>query len=212
MRPCRVSRSVRSDTWPSRNHLSRTAYLSGIATVMILQAVLSRHKLIRRIRTFFGKSLNVAHMRRVARVFLTVVAYGAMAISVVILFQWVFYAYGALTGSSQKIFSALALSQASGVTVLIGWAMFYFGVVGGVVGWVALFRLFQLSERNLSQLPKWVIYGCAIGIAAALVTNVRGPFAYFPIVAAIALLLRCYLAAPNPPRSPDAPASGAPVR
>lgn len=154
-------------------------------------------------------------MRTLVRLLLTAIATVAGAASLWSLFWWLFHFYQVITsnGGSEilKQFSPDLAAKADPTRLFIHQLRMYFTALGGAVGWVALFRLVQLMDRTLNKLPKWILYGCAVGVAAAIAMPYGRGFAYPPIVLAVSLLLRCYLAAPNPPLNTDAPQGGAPI-
>ncbi len=151
-------------------------------------------------------------MKAAARVLLLVLAGLAGLVSLWSLYWWGIRSINVLTGpgaveSARALFPNVVL-QATDQQILVVRLREYFAVFGGIVGWISLFALLVLANRNLAELPKWVIAGCVMGAAAAIALPAGGDFAYPPIVMATALLLRCYLTKPNRPLQSTAASGG----
>ena len=92
----------------------------------------------------------------------------------------------------------------------------YFVLVGWAIGWLSLAALFFFSSRTWAGLPKLVVAGCFVGAVAAFVMVIPLPvgfsiYALPPVIAAVALLLRAYLAPPSKVLEAGAPKTGAPL-
>ena len=135
-------------------------------------------------------------MRGTLRLLLTIVAVLTALLSVLSLFWWSIGAYSTLFMSSGVPLSPSFVPPGSR-QVLVYQAVKYFFIFGGLFGWIALFALCSAANRHLSQVPKWVLVGCAVGTFAALAMPSGYIYAYFPIICAASLLLRCWLAVPN---------------
>ena len=114
------------------------------------------------------------------------------------LFWWSLGAYGLLTGNSAvgmaKKLAPHLLVQGGQPNIVLMQTFEYFFYAGGLIGWISLFTLGFLYNRNFNDLPKWVAAGCLIGVFASITPIFGNALAIFPIVTASALLLRSYLA------------------
>jgi hypothetical protein len=75
-------------------------------------------------------------------------------------------------------------------------------ILGGLIGWVALFGLVILEGRPLRKLPKWVLFGVVIGVVDALALGATfGIYGIFfavpPIMTAIFSLAHSFIARPD---------------
>ncbi|MES2770895.1 MAG: hypothetical protein V4623_02785 [Pseudomonadota bacterium] len=144
-------------------------------------------------------------MRTTLRFFLMLIALPAGMLSLASLFFWGIVSYGFFSGQTPIEFARQyapdLLANADPYKIALFQIKDYFVVIGGAYGWVALFRLCALANRAFREIPKWVMVGCVVGIATALVLSFPSwnPLACPPILLTIALLFRSYLA--RPPQS-----------
>jgi uncharacterized membrane protein len=152
-------------------------------------------------------------MNAAFRIVLAGIGILAGLLSLLSLLWWSVHSYGVLTGHDavevmrQNMPNVLA--QASEQQIFFVKAREYFAAIGGFIGWASLVALCTFANREIKAVPKWVVVGCAIGMAAAISLPGGGVYAYPPIAMAVALLLRCYLVKPNHTVERDARKSGA---
>lgn len=131
------------------------------------------------------------------RILLTIVAVITGLLSLMSLAWWLAHSYNIVMGQGGlemlKQTNLGVAIQVEPTKVFLYQVRDYFTVIGGVVGWIALISLYLLARRPLSNIPKWVFFSLAVGVAAAIVMPYGRAYACFPIVAAISLLLRCHL-------------------
>ncbi len=122
-------------------------------------------------------------------------------LSLVPLFLWLVFAKNIATGQgfftvSEK-YAPHLLESLSSSQVLLVQAREYFCLVGGTAGWLALFSFAVMANRPLKDLPKSVIVGCLVGVAAAITMPAPLFLAAPPVLAVAFLLVRAYLASPK---------------
>lgn len=65
-------------------------------------------------------------------------------------------------------------------------------VSAGLFGWVSLFALFNYSSRPISEIPRWCLYGCGVGLLSLTFVIYLYWFALPPILLLTLSLIRSY--------------------
>lgn len=144
-------------------------------------------------------------VRKMIQILLSAVGALAGIASMVSLYFWLVSAYFIVSGDGPPV--SFPRTDVPLGRMLLFHAHQFVWVVGGAIGWLSFFALFAMAARPWNRLPRWVIWGCVVGVVAVLVRSTISPalglvFGGLPILAVGALLLRAYLAMLESPAEP----------